>query len=753
MPDNPTGPVIPDDLTSLTRAQLAELETQLIDRAAEIRDQTDPDAVAELTRIAATLPSIGERIDQADQAQRDTDTARSTLDSYQRRAVQDQAQVVDVEADTVTDVVTDAAPADGGGGEVVPVAASGRSASEIARRAPQGRIPAGGASNTGMYAMFTAGADMPGITASARFSSAKQFNLAVIERTENLVRSDALKASAKIARGHLDGIDIDSGNHILPSDGASEATGKMLEASRSWLTRDRQSLTQLTAATGWCAPTETIWDLCDPYVADGMVTLPEIGITRGGIRYFPMPDLACFNQYSWEFGPDELECMEKPCLEIPCPEPVEVEPGVIGACLTAGILQTRAFPELVDRYVRGLMTAHLMLISKRTLEMMEAGSDPVVYDDALLGGNGFTAALLNSMEFQAEDLREDYLLAESDSLAVQIPRWVRGAIRADLANRPGYDGLDITDAYIDRLFSERGLTVYWIKGWQNEAVGAPGAQRAYPTTVKYLIYREGAWVRGLEPIIELESQYDSVLLRQNKYTRLFTEQAFMVANLCTRSRVVTVPVCPNGSTAQPQPIVCFSETPTPGTVTCPPDVDCSPVVSIDVTPNPVNAVVGGTQQLTVTATREQGGTSVITRQATYQSSNPAVATVSSAGVVTAVAAGNATITASYTPTGATTPLTDTTDVVVTAAPPTSIAVTPATANVAVGATQQLAVATNLGVDVTATATYTSSDPAVATVDAAGLVTGVAAGTATITASYTPVGGGAALTSTAAITVA
>lgn len=70
----------------------------------------------------------------------------------------------------------------------------------------------------------------------------------------------------------------------------------------------------------------------------------------------------------------------------------------------------------------------------------------------------------------------------------------------------------------------------------------------------------------------------------------------------------------------------------------------------------------------------------------------------------------------------------------------SLSVTPATASIADGATQQL-VATATLLDTTSTQVvtgdteWTTSNAAVATVDAAGLVTGVAAGSATIAGSY------------------
>lgn len=73
--------------------------------------------------------------------------------------------------------------------------------------------------------------------------------------------------------------------------------------------------------------------------------------------------------------------------------------------------------------------------------------------------------------------------------------------------------------------------------------------------------------------------------------------------------------------------------------------------------------------------------------------------------------------------------------------PVSIAITPSTVSIAAAATQQLTVtATQVdggtaNVAASASTLYTSSDPTKATVSATGLVTGVAAGTTTITARY------------------
>lgn len=77
-------------------------------------------------------------------------------------------------------------------------------------------------------------------------------------------------------------------------------------------------------------------------------------------------------------------------------------------------------------------------------------------------------------------------------------------------------------------------------------------------------------------------------------------------------------------------------------------VVANPVVaSIALTPDPMTAAIGGTQQAVVTATLTPSGSKIVTNAASYSSDDPAIATVSQSGLVTGVAAGTADITATY----------------------------------------------------------------------------------------------------------
>src|SRR5437667_177682 len=168
-----------------------------------------------------------------------------------------------------------------------------------------------------------------------------------------------------------------------------------------------------------------------------------------------------------------------------------------------------------------------------------------------------------------------------------------------------------------------------------------------------------------------------------------------------------------------------------------------PVASVTVSPTAAGVTVGATTQLTATP-KDANGTALSGRVVTWATSNAAAATVSASGLVTGVAAGSATITATSEGQSGTAALT------VTNVPVASVTVSPATASLTVGATTQLtatpkdANGTALGGRVV---TWGTSNAAIATVSASGLARGVAAGSATITATSEGQSGSAAVTVT------
>lgn len=166
-----------------------------------------------------------------------------------------------------------------------------------------------------------------------------------------------------------------------------------------------------------------------------------------------------------------------------------------------------------------------------------------------------------------------------------------------------------------------------------------------------------------------------------------------------------------------------------------------PVASVAVAPSSASLVVGESVTLVPTV-KDASGAVLTDRTVSWSSSNPAAATVSAIGLVTAVSPGSATVTAASEGVS--------TDVVVTVSlvPVGSVAILPTSANLTVGQTATLAatVRDTAGVVVTdRIVTWMSSDLRVALVSTAGVVTGVAPGFATITAASEGKTGASAIT--------
>lgn len=154
-----------------------------------------------------------------------------------------------------------------------------------------------------------------------------------------------------------------------------------------------------------------------------------------------------------------------------------------------------------------------------------------------------------------------------------------------------------------------------------------------------------------------------------------------------------------------------------------------PVATVALDPGAATIQVGATAQFRVVA-RDAAGNVLVGRSATLVSSNAAVATVDESGTVRGVSVGTALLTATSEGKTATATVT------VIPVPIATLAIEPASASVQVAATVQLQIiARDAAGNVLPgrTVTLASSNPGVATVSGAGVVTGVSIGSAQITA--------------------
>ena len=314
----------------------------------------------------------------------------------------------------------------------------------------------------------------------------------------------------------------------------------------------------LTAAGGWCAPSEQLYDFCDVPEATDLVSLPEITINRGGVRWPREPDLSgIFEDFEWFFTEPELEAVDvdgkptaiKQCVEIPCPDEFdEIRLNAVGWCVEAGILQEQGWPELIEWFMRSLTQEHLRALSRRTILNMVAGSGAakVIPPTSVLGS---VASVLNSLALMATNIRLKRGLSRTATIEGVAPSWFFEVLRADLALREGTDVFSVSDAQILNWLTQRNIALQFVGDWQTRAAGLPGNldTLVWPSTVQVILYPAGTWFRSMSNVIELGVMYPKEQLQVNRFTRMFTEDAIAVGKRCGESILVTIPLDVSGA--------------------------------------------------------------------------------------------------------------------------------------------------------------------------------------------------------------
>lgn len=323
----------------------------------------------------------------------------------------------------------------------------------------------------------------------------------------------------------------------------------------------------LVAAGGWCSPSETLYDL-SPVLADpnaGLIDVPDIQVTRGGIRTTEGADYATVYA-GGQVGVRETETeaianasdddYAKVIYRVPCTDFTEVRSGVVYTGVEAGILQNSAYPELTRQHVEVAMAAHAHRVNELTIADMVTKSTAVDLSAAV--GPSATGALLNGLELLIVDYRYRYRAPESMLLEVILPIFTKLHVRSDLALRSGVDFNQVTDQQITAFFAARGARVQWVYDWQDAFSGVSGgfgsatAKTSFATSVKALVYAAGTFVRGRGQVVSLGITYDSVNIRKNDYLEMFNEEKLLVHRRQYKSLVVTIPLAVTGTASLAQ---------------------------------------------------------------------------------------------------------------------------------------------------------------------------------------------------------
>lgn len=557
---------IPADLTALSADEFAAFRTQVREFAqATLNDDAASADLLMATRELFTNTE-GEQTRRTELAAQ-ADAARAELAAGLAPAVTDPAPAV-----------TDPAPAPAAAPTSTPPApAPAQQASTIDPAPEPDPEPA--------YAVMTASADAPG-NRGGELSSFAEAGVLIERRLASYATSTSQRPSGELARRDLGNNRFSIGGRSMQRHGNVAFTRNFPAELR--ITDDKSALAvldhaadehrleggslinavtaavnrgaALTAAVGWCAPSETIYDLCALETLDGMLDIPEVQATRGGF-FIPEDGGPNFSTIYDSIG-DEGDVIlteydvengaDKVCVEIPCPPFVEVRLDVAYICITGALLQRRGYPEAVTRFSQGAMVALAHKVNESVIARIVAGSGAAVVISADASGDDAASALLSAVELAIEDMRYRNRMGRTATIEIVLPAWVIAPMRAAMARRQGVAAINVSNAEFLAAFTTRGAVPRFVYDWQDAysgLSGGPGAQTAitaWPATVQFLAYPAGTWVKPVRDVVNLDTIYDNALLTQNQYTALFAEDGFNVMKMCADSRLYTVPVDVSG---------------------------------------------------------------------------------------------------------------------------------------------------------------------------------------------------------------
>jgi hypothetical protein len=419
----PPAIALPEDLGELPQETLDQLLTDMVEQFDEVRNgDVDAQALALLTALADNIRAL-----RAENERRETVAAeamaevealtalvhppeasdappegetdeqrreREAREERERREREGEPPEADTPADEAEadEVITP---------ELVPASAAPRARlplGTVARHAPR---PATMRERLGVT--ITAAADVPGLSTGSRVATMERVAEAFHERAR-LMRDGQ---SAPVVR-----IDypVPEGNW-LGQPGVSD--WEVIERARLF-----PGIEALTAAGGWCAPLEPLYNICRIDAASGLLDLPTVRVTRGGFQVpSPITMPADLSTVSWKWtnqndidaglagAPDPV----KPCIRIPCPTWTPYELAAYGICVTHGNLTDRAFPELTREYLGMVGNAHLHAQNGARIATIEAGSTAI--DGPEVGSAA--SSIVGAAELAGEFYREKYHMATS----------------------------------------------------------------------------------------------------------------------------------------------------------------------------------------------------------------------------------------------------------------------------------------------------------------------------------------------------
>jgi len=544
-------------LSGLSDDDLAALESEGVDafKGLDLSEDSPTEKVDEGEQIVAAIREVRAERQQREQAAAEraerVAAMKSEMDPPADEAeVEAEAEESDEAAEPVAEPVVEAdAEPEAAAAEVVaeaekitedaaeePVVASAEESDPVAKAAASAPAPT---IKEKRMSVIVASADS-GFPAGERLDDLTVASRAFQQRLRGISGGKNVRHTAGFASIRLD----------MPVN--VEDFGMDLNAAMTKAVEGRIHADSLTAGAGWAAPSETVYDLCQYEQATNLLSLPEVGASRGGLRFTREPDFSdIYDNTGWDLTEAEVIAdTSKGSYSVPDVNFTEVRLDAVGFAVRAGLLQNAGYPELVRRVIEGALVAHQLKVNAKMIAEMQTilGAALTPADESAF------YSTLDSLAFVAESIRQKYRLPDSHVINVVVGKWVKHSAKADLARRTGRPDANVSDAEVTGWFTSRAIKPQFVWGLDELDVSA-ALQVKGKTSTPVLVYPEGTFVRLNSPVIDLSAVYDSTLLDTNEYTAAFVEQGVALAHRCLGGAAVTLPVTATGETGAADLIV------------------------------------------------------------------------------------------------------------------------------------------------------------------------------------------------------
>lgn len=309
-----------------------------------------------------------------------------------------------------------------------------------------------------------------------------------------------------------------------------------------------------TLIAAWCAHPESWYTLCEQWSLDGRLVLPTRQIPRGSIQFATGFD---FSTVFTAVGDNTATCEEletgvtKTCVEVPCLDATTTCLNVDWLCITADILQRRAWGESVDSFISAALAVKAHKTNMRIINQIASGSGAATVINSGNDDSAFESFLYGLQVAKIDGQYNSYMSLSGEWEAI-VPAWALEQLRASVMRRRAIEDPVKADSWMQAQAAKIGYTLHFVYGWQDAhtttpGTGLPGGATpldSLPTEVDFIAYPAGTWVLGELPVIELDTIYDSAGLQSNSFTALFVEDGWSALKMCNLSRLYTVAINP-----------------------------------------------------------------------------------------------------------------------------------------------------------------------------------------------------------------